>query len=45
MRERLAVMIRKEFRQALREPRMRAMLIVPPVVQLIIFGYAANMDV
>lgn len=45
MRERLAVMIRKEFRQALREPRMRVMLIVPPVVQLIIFGFAANLDV
>lgn len=45
MRERLRVIIKKEFLQALRNPRMRAMLIVPPIVQLLIFGYAANMDV
>lgn len=45
MKDRLRVMIRKEFIQALRNPRMRAMLLVPPVLQLIIFGYAANMDV
>jgi ABC-2 type transport system permease protein len=45
MRERLQVIIRKELIQALRDPRMRSMLIVPPVLQLIIFGYAANLDV
>jgi ABC-2 type transport system permease protein len=38
-------MIRKELIQALREPRMRVLLIAPPVLQLIIFGFAANMDV
>jgi ABC-2 type transport system permease protein len=37
--------ILKEFRQALREPRMRVVLIVPPLVQLIIFGFAVNLDV
>ena len=42
---RLVHMIRKEFRQTLREPRMRAMLIMPPLIQLFIFGYAANLDV
>jgi ABC-2 type transport system permease protein len=45
MRERLKVIIRKEFIQALRDPRMRGLLIVPPIVQLIVFGYAANLDV
>jgi ABC-2 type transport system permease protein len=45
MIERLAVLIRKELLQALRNPRMRALLFGPPVVQLIIFGYAANLDV
>jgi ABC-2 type transport system permease protein len=39
------VMIRKELIQALRNPRMRVLLFMPPIIQLIIFGYAANMDV
>jgi len=38
-------MIRKEFIQALRDPRMRGMLIVPPLLQLLLFGYAVNLDV
>jgi ABC-2 type transport system permease protein len=45
MRERVIEIIRKEFRQAFREPRMRAMFIVPPIIQLLVFGYAVNMDV
>lgn len=45
MWQRLRHIIRKEFRQTLREPRMRAMLIMPPLIQLLIFGYAANLDV
>jgi ABC-2 type transport system permease protein len=45
MRRRIREIIRKEFRQALREPRMRVVLFVPPIVQLIIFGYAVNLDV
>lgn len=45
MRERVLVMIRKELIQAFRNPRMRALLFGPPLIQLIIFGYAANMDV
>jgi ABC-2 type transport system permease protein len=35
----------KELIQALRDKRMRMTLIIPPIVQLIIFGYAANLDV
>src|SRR6476646_2791114 len=45
MIERLIVLIRKELLQTLRNPRMRAMLIVPPIVQLLVFGFAANMDI
>ncbi len=45
MRERLLEIIRKEFRQSFREPRMRTMLILPPVIQLLIFGFAVNLDV
>lgn len=45
MRERLRVLIRKEFLQTLRNPRMRVMLIAPPILQLMIFGFAANLDV
>jgi ABC-2 type transport system permease protein len=45
MWERLREIIRKEFRQAFREPRMRNMLFLPPLVQLLVFGYAVNLDV
>lgn len=45
MRERILGIVRKEFRQALREPRMRVVLIVPPLLQTILFGYAVNLDV
>jgi ABC-2 type transport system permease protein len=45
MRQRLRAMIRKEFIQALRDPRMRGMLVIPPLLQLLIFGYAVNLDV
>jgi ABC-2 type transport system permease protein len=45
MWKRIREIIKKEFRQALREPRMRVILFVPPLVQLIIFGYAVNLDV
>jgi ABC-2 type transport system permease protein len=45
MWERIRVIIRKEFIQALREPRMRVLLFVPPMVQLIVFGFAVNLDV
>jgi len=35
----------KELIQTLRDKRMRMTLIIPPIVQLIVFGYAANLDV
>jgi ABC-2 type transport system permease protein len=45
MWERIRQIVRKEFLQTLREPRMRGILIGPPLLQMIIFGYAVNMDV
>jgi ABC-2 type transport system permease protein len=45
MWERIRVILRKEFIQMLRDPRMRILLFVPPVVQLLVFGFAVNMDV
>lgn len=35
----------KEFIQVWRDPRTRFSLIVPPIIQVILFGYAANFDV
>jgi len=37
--------IKKEFLQFKRDPKMFALILVAPVVQLIFLGYAANMDV
>ena len=45
MWERILVILRKELLQTLREPRMRVMVVVPPILQLLIFGYAVNLDV
>jgi ABC-2 type transport system permease protein len=45
MWERIRVLIRKEFLQTLRNPRTRLLLVVPPVMQLLIFGFAANLDI
>ena len=42
---RLWALLRKEFVELLRDPRMRFTLIVPPLIQLFIFGYAATFDV
>jgi ABC-2 type transport system permease protein len=43
--ERIYHMLVKEFIQVFRDPRMRALIFVMPVFQLMIFGYAANTDV
>ncbi len=45
MWERIAVLVRKEFLQTLRNPRARLLLVVPPIMQLLIFGFAANLDI
>jgi ABC-2 type transport system permease protein len=44
-RERLRQMMRKEFRQTLRDPRSARIMFVAPVIQLLLFGYAVNTDV
>jgi ABC-2 type transport system permease protein len=43
--ERIHEMVRKEFRQIFRDPRMRGVLFVAPLLQLIAFGYAVSTDV
>ncbi len=43
--DRIWRLIVKEFIQILRDPRARFSLIAPPIVQMLIFGYAASFDV
>ena len=45
MLERLYRMLVKEFIQVLRNPRMRAVIFVVPVVQVLVIGYAVSTDV
>jgi ABC-2 type transport system permease protein len=45
MFERLKAMLIKEFIQVFRDPRMRIVLFVLPMMQTVIFGYAVNLDV
>lgn len=42
---RLFHMLRKEFIQTLRDPQMRALLFIAPVIQLLLFSYALANDV
>jgi ABC-2 type transport system permease protein len=42
---RLLAVIKKEFRQTFRDPRMKTTIFVAPLFQVIIFGYAATTDV
>lgn len=35
----------KEFIQAVRDPRLRFFLIAPPMIQLMMYGYAINFDI
>src|SRR6202050_2895472 len=45
MRERIFAIVRKELSQLFRNRRTRIALFVPPIFQLIIYGYAVNLDV
>jgi ABC-2 type transport system permease protein len=45
MWERLKHMLIKEFIQILRDPRMKAVIFVMPVLQLVVFGYAVTTDI
>jgi ABC-2 type transport system permease protein len=42
---RLKQMLIKEFIQVLRDKRTRFILIVPPIVQMLVFGYAATFEI
>ena len=43
--KRVFEMVRKEFRQIFRDPRLRRVIFVAPVIQLFAFGYAVSTDV
>lgn len=42
---RVLELARKERRQMFRDPRMKPMIFVSPIIQLLLFGYAVNTDV
>jgi ABC-2 type transport system permease protein len=42
---RLRHMLVKEFIQVLRDKRTRFVLIVPPMLQMLVFGYAATLEI
>jgi ABC-2 type transport system permease protein len=45
MFERVKAIFIKEFKQIFRDPRMKTVIFITPLVQIILFGYAANRDI
>jgi len=45
MWERIFEILKKEIRQSLRDPRLRGAMFIPPIMQMLIFGYAVSLDV
>ena len=45
MFERAKAILIKEFKQIFRDPRMRVIIFVSPLIQIILFGYSANKDI
>src|SRR5215212_6503756 len=45
MWERIGEIVRKEVLQSMRETKTRLTLFLPPLIQLLLFGYAVNLDV
>ena len=45
MFERVRAVLIKEFKQIFRDPRMKTVIFVTPLIQIILFGYAANKDI
>jgi ABC-2 type transport system permease protein len=45
MRQTVFGFVRKELSQALRDPRMRGMLLFMPVIQLLMFGFAVSSEI
>jgi ABC-2 type transport system permease protein len=44
MLQRILALVIKEFLALLRDPRSRVVTFVPPLIQLVVFGYAASYD-
>ena len=44
MWNRVIALIGKEFLALFKDPKSRVVLIVPPMIQLLVFGYAATFD-
>ena len=45
MFERAKAILIKEFKQIFRDPRMKTVIFISPLVQILLFGYAANKDI
>ena len=45
MGRRIWQMVKKEFIQVWRDRRLRIFLFLPPIIQLIVYGYATNFDI
>ncbi|MDD5196753.1 MAG: ABC transporter permease [Candidatus Omnitrophica bacterium] len=45
MFERSRAILIKEFKQIFRDPRMRTVIFITPLIQILLFGYAANKDI
>src|SRR5580698_5530026 len=41
---RILALVRKEFLAVLKDPRSRFIIFLPPILQSLIFGYAASFD-
>jgi ABC-2 type transport system permease protein len=44
MWKRIRHIIKKEFIQAMRDPRLRFFIVLPPIIQLLTYAYAINFD-
>jgi ABC-2 type transport system permease protein len=45
MFERAIAILVKEFKQIFRDPRMKTIIFITPLIQIILFGYSANKDI
>jgi len=45
MFERSRAILIKEFKQIFRDPRMKTVIFITPLIQILLFGYAANKDI
>jgi len=43
--ERALAILTKEFKQIFRDPRMKTIIFITPLVQILLFGYSANKDI